>query len=270
VSLLILVCPLTEAAPGPAIRDAWDTQAGRLLQECSGATEALRLDRPDALVSLDGKSCRDVPGLTLVGPDTPMSVITLRPGTREGVQIEVTSRSGQVFRTLPQKTERSEEAPTGPALSWWVRAVLCGVGLALLVAVVAVLPGHPALTWAGLALLLPGLGLLWAFSRHPPTDDGPAQVTWLLADHLIWWLLLALSAGLTRHRNVATESWAASFGAALVWSMPLSPALVLAVLTTFRQETTPEAATVSLILLTAASLLRLWTRLKPAPTQPLP
>jgi len=103
--------------------------------------------------------------------------------------------------------------------------------LGLLATLLSLIPPVSHLAWAGVPLLLVVCWFLWTVSRHPPTDDGPAQAVLLLSWNTWAWLLLGVSTGVLRRvRPAGRESWAQSLGVGLLCAVLPSPILTVTVL----------------------------------------
>jgi len=143
----------------------------------------------------------------------------------------VTSSTGRQFLAPTPLTPRSADEHAAALWPHWASVTLCLLTLGLLATLLSLIPPVSHLAWAGVPLLLVGGWFLWTVTRHPPTDDGPAQEVFLLYWNTWAWLLLSVSTGVLRRvRHAGRESWAQSLGVGLLWAGLPSPILTVSAL----------------------------------------
>ncbi|GAA5501231.1 hypothetical protein Dxin01_00963 [Deinococcus xinjiangensis] len=212
--------PLSPVQLAAARQSALETLAQNYARQCFGYTYGLQTQE---IAALDGKSCAAIPALNKRADpnDLPQSVIHARPDTADGVQVEVTSASGKIYRLPPQVTLLP--VPEPPIKPWVhvVRWALVMLGIAVALAFLAFLfGGHPWLARIGLMLSFPAVVLLWGIWHDPP----PIEALGYIAFWLFTWLLLGVLGALPRLAyRFEHERWWEALGNSLFWALLLSP-----------------------------------------------
>lgn len=203
---------------------AQDTFAQNYLRGCFLALSEMAADSP-LTEEWEGRSCAE-PSLNLPMPAAgqllPQSVIHHRPKTEEGVEVVVTSASGQIHRLPEHSTPLPPPALRDtPAYQFGVR-IAAMIGLAATLLFLTFVPGSRSAAVMGTVLGVPGGLLLWAVLRSP-------QLEWaglLIAMVLLVWIGAGVLGSVPRLAyRAGRERWWEALGNSLIWALLPSPSL---------------------------------------------
>ncbi|PTA67664.1 hypothetical protein [Deinococcus arcticus] len=216
-------------APDAARREALEVGARNTLRRCVIALTQQQVDSPSSQLPAvwAGQSCAQAMPALAHWPAARASVIRLRPATREGFELTLTSAAGTLYRWPPSPTLLPPPPRTGSPLLAGVLWVTGLVTFAAALGLLAAAPGSRVL--AALGLVLGGLNALsWRTLDLGPLELAGAVVAVSLAGGLVLGVLGTLPRTALR---AGQEAWWVSLGSSLFWATLLAPLLAMLVLT---------------------------------------